>query len=122
MAMQKFATAASAIAASATSNVMAGNQSQQANYARTIKRIAVAESDNTPVIGEETWILKFGVVEIARGRSVLLGTAGPEFAYPDVFDDVMTLVPQGTVVNLEVTNTDSGAAHGAIVAIEWDRQ
>jgi len=114
--MQKFRVSPADIARAT------GTQSQQANYERTIKRIAVAETDNTPVIGEETWILKFGVVEVARGRSILLGTAGPEFAYPDVFDDVLTKVPGGTVVNLEVTNTDSGAAHGCIVAIEWDRQ
>lgn len=123
MALQTFATAASAIAAAQSNyNVMSGNKTQQANYKRVIRRVTMAETDNTPVIGELTWSLQLGSVEIASGRSVLLGTAGSELPFPDVYQDVMTEVPSGTTVNLFVTNGDAAAAHGAIVGIEWDRQ
>lgn len=121
MPVEKFETASGAIAASATSNVMNGRKTAMKPYDRVVQGICVIERDNTPVIGEETWILYFGDTQVATGRSILAATAGSEYVFPDNFDIIGMTCPGGYVVTLDVTNTDGAAAHGAGVAIAWDR-
>lgn len=121
MPIEKFATAASAIAASATSNIMAGRTTQSKPYERVLQGIAVIETDNTPVIGELTIVIKAGDTEIGRTRSILARTAGGEFLFPDDWDPVNVRIPANLALALEVTNGDGAAAHGALAALLWDR-
>lgn len=120
MPIEVFATAASAIAASAVSNVMSGRKTAMKPYNRKVLAIAMFETDNTPVIGELTWVAFNGDTEIGRGRSSLANTTGGEFRYPDDYQVLDALVGGGLNLTLEVTNTDGAAAHGAVVAILWD--
>lgn len=121
MPVEKFATAAAAIAASAVSNVMTGRKTQQKPYDRVLQGIVIAETDNTPVIGELSYVLFFGDQEVGRGRSTLAQTTGGEFRFPDDFDPVNVVLPGGLNLSIEVTNGDGAAAHGALVALAWDR-
>lgn len=121
MALEKFATAASLLAAAETGrNVMAGRTTQQKPYKRKLLGVAVIETDNTPVIGELVWVVKNGDLEVARGRSILARTAGGEFLFPDDWDSVDATIDGGLNMSLELTNGDAAAAHGAIVALLWD--
>jgi hypothetical protein len=121
MPMEKFASAASAIAAAGNANVMSGRTTQMKPYPRKLLGISLIETDNTPVIGEETYIIKVGDTEVGRGRSILANTTGGEFRYPDDFDIVDATVPGGLNVSAEVTNGDAAAAHGYIVALMWNQ-
>lgn len=121
MPIEKFATAASLLAAAeAGRNVMAGRTTQMKPYNRKLLGIAVIETDNTPVIGELTVVAKNGDTEVARTRSILARTAGGEFLFPDDWDSVDAVINGGLNFSLELTNGDAAAAHGAIVALLWD--
>ena len=120
MPIEKFATAASAIAASATSNVMSGRTTQMKPYNRTLIAISVIETDNTPVIGELTAIIKNGDTEVGRTRSILSNTTAGEFRYPEDYDVVNALINGGLNCSIDVVNGDGAAAHGALVALLWD--
>lgn len=109
------------IAASGKSNVLAGVSIQTATYPRTVRYAAVVIQDNTPALGDVTWVLKIGNLEVARGRGVLARTAGGELIFPDDFDPIGIQVPPGSFLNLEVTNADSGGAHSVLYALEFDR-
>lgn len=120
MPIEKFATAASAVAASATSNVMAGRTTQMKPYDRKLLAISVIETDNTPVIGELTVVVKNGDTEVGRTRSILTRTTAGEFAYPDDFDVIDALINGGLNISIDVINGDGAAAHGALLALLWD--
>jgi hypothetical protein len=120
MPMEKFASAASAIAAAGVTNAWSGRTTQMKPYTRRLLGISVIETDNTPVIGEITYIAKQGDTEIGRGRSILAHTGGGEFVYPDDFDVIDAIVPGGMNLSIELTNNDGAAAHGFIVAAMWD--
>jgi hypothetical protein len=120
MPIEKFATAASAIGAGVTSNVMAGRTTQMKPYNRKLLAISVIETDNTPVIGELTVVVKNGDTEVGRTRSILARTAGGEFLYPDDFDVIDAVINGGLNVSIDVINGDGAAAHGALLALLWD--
>lgn len=119
--MEKFETAASAIAASASSNVLNGRSTQMKPYPRVVQGLAVIIRDNTPALGDVTWKLKFGDTVVAEGRGILANTTGGEYRFPDDFDLVGMTCPGGYNVTLDVTNADAAGAHGVGVAVAWDR-
>lgn len=120
MPIEKFATAASVIAASATLNVMAGRTTQMKPYNRKLLAMSVIETDNTPIIGELTAVVKNGDTEVGRSRSILANTTAGEFRYPDDYDVIDALINGGLNVSVELINGDGAAAHGAILALLWD--
>ncbi|MFN2638172.1 MAG: hypothetical protein ABR585_14230 [Gemmatimonadaceae bacterium] len=119
MAMYKKVSAS--IAALAVVNVLAGDKVSTAPYPRTLRAIAVTVRDNTPALGDITWILTAGPMEIARGRGILENSSGPEITYPDGFDPVGMVIGPNTVLSLEITDADSGAAHSVMFALDFDR-
>lgn len=119
MAKDEFVTA-STIAASTTSNVLNGRNTSVAPYARTVQFLAVGIQDNTPTLGDLTWVLRAGPVEIARGRGIIVGT-GAEFTFPDSYTEVRMQIAPNAVLQLDVTNADGAAAHGAMVSMILDR-
>ena len=121
MPLEKFETAASFIAASALSNVLAGRKTAMKPYVRTIQGLAVIIRDNTPALGDITWRLFVGDTEVASGRGILANTTAGEYRFPDDFDVIGIQVPGGMTVTLDVTNADSGGAHGVGVGLAWDR-
>lgn len=121
--MAKFEFLSPSIAASTTTDVFgtgSGKKISVANYPRTFQFLAVGIQDNTPTLGDLTWVLSAGPVELARGRGIVVGT-GAEFTFPDSYTEVRMQVAPGVTVNLDVTNADAGGAHSALVSVILDR-
>lgn len=118
MAKDEFVSAS--IAASATANVLSGRNSSVAPYPRTVQYLSVGIQDNTPTLGDLTWVLRAGPVEIGRGRGIVVGT-GAEFTFPDSYTAIQMQVANNVVLQLDVTNADGAAAHSALVSMILDR-
>lgn len=113
-------TIASIAAAATSENSWTNERFATAPYNRNLRGFALASQDNTPVMGELLWELYAGQVLLAKGRSILVRTAGAEFTMPDDYSEVNRQVPSNTVLVLKVQNTDAASAHSGIYSAIFD--